>query len=115
MINLLSSTLPEGGKIVGVGEAALYATIGYLIVFLGISFLIFVVWAVGMFFKHGPQKFSKKIKTSALPVDKSIAQSTNDLDAQTIAVITAAIAAYYQQQQIPCEFVIKKIKRNTKI
>ena len=28
------------------------------------------------------------------------------------AVITAAITAYYQKQQIPCEFVIKKIKRN---
>ena len=114
-MNLLQATLPEGGKYATIGEAALFAGIGYLIVFLGIAFLILVVWAVGQFFKVVPQKFAKKDKVVDVPVKEAAPKVIDELDEQTIAVITAAIAAYYEKQQIPCEFVIKKIKRNSKI
>ena len=41
LYNLLS--VPEGGRIVGLGEATLYAALGFFTVFLGIAFLIAVV------------------------------------------------------------------------
>ena len=117
MLNLLTETVLENGKYVtraNIGEAALYALIGFSVVFLGIAFLVFVVWAIGKIFKVMPQKLQKKGKTESV-VTPQPEQDSNELDEQTIAVITAAIAAYYEQQQIPCEFVIKKIKRNSKI
>ena len=43
--NLLSSTNPT--REVPVEEAALYALLGFAIVFIGIVFLIFIVWLVG--------------------------------------------------------------------
>ena len=111
MWNLLSEILPEGGRFVGLGEAAIYALIGYLVVFVGIAFLILVVWLLGL----GIEKFTKMAKKKAAVVTTPVVEKAQDeesLDDETVAVITAAITAYYQKQQIPCEFVIKKIKRN---
>ena len=96
---------------VDVGTAALYALIGYLVVFLGISLLVLVVWLLGLGFKHLPQKFQKKVKVEKTVEAVQTPMQVEALDDQTVAVITAAIAAYYQKQQVPCEFVIKKIKR----
>ncbi|MBQ8427686.1 MAG: OadG family protein, partial [Clostridia bacterium] len=88
--------------------------IGQIVVFLGIAFLVFIVWAVGKLLNKMPKKKEKEEEVALAPTTP-ISQPSDDLDEQTIAVITAAIAAYYQQQQIPCEFIIKKIKRNSKI
>lgn len=96
---------------VDLGTAALYAVIGLLVVFIGIAFLVLVVWLLGLAFTHLPQKFEKKEKVLEKVETPATTVAVEDLDEQTVAVITAAIAAYYQKQQIPCEFVIKKIKR----
>lgn len=114
MFNLLAKVIENGKEItrIGLGEAALYALIGQVVVFVGIAFLVLIVWAVGLAFKRLPGKPDKKEKS--VPVETIVNESvpnSNELDAETIAVITAAIAAYYEEQQIPCEFVIKKIKR----
>ena len=77
--------------------------------------LISVVWLVGRVI-NAP----KTTKKEKLPVETSpqtapttqISVGESEVDEETQAVITAAITAYYQKQQIPCEFVIKKIKRN---
>ena len=111
MWNLLSEVLPEGGRFVGLGEAAIYALIGFFVVFLGISFLILVVWLVGLAIGKFTNGAKKKAAAKVEPVVQAV-QDNAMLDDETVAVITAAIAAYYQKQQIPCEFVIKKIKRN---
>ena len=97
-----------------IDEALLYAGIGFLVVFLGIAFLVLVVWAIGLAIGKvtAAQKKAKPVeKVEAAP--QAISQA-EELDDQTVAVITAAIAAYYQKQQIPCEFVIKKIRRTNK-
>lgn len=39
------------------------------------------------------------------------ASDANELDEETVAVITAAIMAYYQNSNPKCEFTIKRIKR----
>ena len=111
MLDLLAITF---GYKATLDEALLYAGIGFLVVFLGIGFLVLVVWAIGAAISKvtAAQKKVKTVeKAEAVP---QVSLPSEDLDEQTVAVITAAIAAYYQKQQIPCEFVIKKIRRTNK-
>ena len=117
--NLLkvSDQLAQQGypKEIGIGEAAIYPLLGFVVVFVGIAFLIFVVWLVGKIMtatggktKEAPKQEKAEV-APALPV-----QATTDgeeLSEETIAVITAAIMAYYTQQNKKCEFTVKRIKR----
>ena len=97
-----------------VGEAALYAVIGFLVVFVGIALLISVVWFVGRVI-NAP----KTTKKEKLPVETSpqtapttqISVGESEVDEETLAVITAAIMAYYEKQTSKCEFTVKRIKR----
>ncbi len=112
MFNLLTNTLPEGGRMVEVPEALLYALIGFLVVFAGIALLIAVVWAVGKVMSTvnptaQPKKVEVKPKqTQAVPVINE-----NDVDEETVAIITAALMAYYQKTNPKCGFTVKRIKR----
>ena len=114
LTNLLTNaTLPEGYQEVSIGTASLYALIGYLIVFAGIAFLIFIVWLVGKFMTK-PQPAVKNVK-----IDEKVALDTSELDAglddevdeETAAVIMAALMAYYETNYPKCEFTVKRIKR----
>lgn len=98
------------------GEAALYAGLGFLVVFVGIAFLIFIVWAVGKLIPFIEGKASKpKAKPAAQESAATPLQTTagndDELSDEVLAVITAAIAAYYQQENKKCEFTVKRIKR----
>lgn len=112
--NLLTSSassLPEGGKDIGVGEAAIYALIGLAVVFVGIAFLIFIVWAVGKLMEkvsNKPQKDVSKKAEATAPVE---AANEEEISEETIAVIMAALTAYYQTNNPKCEFTLKRIKR----
>lgn len=98
------------------GDAALTALIGFIVVFLGISFLIFIVWLVGKIMHKG-QKAAKPVeKTEKKQPVKEIAPKENivveeEISEETVAVITAAIMAYYQKNNPKCEFTVKRIKR----
>ena len=97
-----------------IGEAALYALVGFSVVFLGISFLIFVLWAVGrvMTFlekKKAEPKEAAKVETTA--EQASASENGEEISEETIAVITAAIMAYYVKENRKCEFTVKRIKR----
>ena len=109
----LLTQLPEGGRYVEIPEALLYALIGFLVVFAGIAFLIFVVWAVGKVLSL--KKVGNSVKTEVKPVEKPKATApvaqTNDIDEETVAVITAALMAYYQKTNPSCGFTVKRIKR----
>ncbi len=110
--NLLTSLADDPFRIAKGGEAPLYALLGFLIVLLGIAFLIFVVWAVGklMVLFEKKQAASKKQK-EPIKVQPIIEQSEEELSDEVVAVITAAIAAYYQKENKKCEFTVKRIKR----
>ena len=112
MWSLLSSTLPEGGRFATLGEAAIYALIGFAVVFLGISLLVFIVWGLGQAFEKIPKALKKKEQPKPAQELQQESVATAEIDDETVAVIMAAITAFYQKEQIPCEFVIKKIKRN---
>ncbi len=109
--NLLTSAADDRFRSANLGEAALYAGLGFLIVFVGIAFLIFIVWAVGQLITKFEQKAAKPVKESAPKPEVVAATSEDELSDEVIAVITAAIAAYYQQENKKCEFTVKRIKR----
>ena len=115
LTNLLTSaSLPEGYQEVSIGTASLYALIGYLIVFAGIAFLIFVVWLVGKFMTK-PQPAVKKEESIdekiALDMPMQDAVLEDEVDEETAAVIMAALMAYYETNYPKCEFTVKRIKR----
>ena len=98
---------------VSISEAALYALLGYLVVFLGIAFLILVVWLVGKIVSSIENK-SAKTEAEVSTVAESLAASEpveDELTEETVAVITAALMAYYQKNNPKCEFTVKRIKR----
>ena len=117
LLDLLAKALPEGYQDVSVGVAALYALIGFLVVFLGIAFLIFVVWAVGKIMDRTNvtaknKKSTHEKETAQETVAESLAVSDADeVSEETVAVITAALMAYYQKNNPKCEFTVKRIKR----
>ena len=92
-------------------ESLLYGALGFAVVFVGIAFLIFVVWLVGLIMAKATQKAkpqNKKMKETS----PSIPQTQEDeIDEETLAVITASIMAYYQANKPKCDFVVKRIKR----
>lgn len=104
-------------KDVPVSEAALYALLGFAVVFLGISLLIFIVWAVGKIISkvnlaQTKAKETKEINKTDNAVSQSLAVADGDeISEETVAVITAAIMAYYQNEQPKCEFKVKRIKK----
>jgi len=113
-MNLLTnSALPEGYQEVSIGTASLYALIGALVVFAGITFLIFVVWLVG--------KLMAKISEAPAPIKEKVEKKqetpiatpteVEEIDPETVAVIMAALTAYYETSYPKCKFTVKRIKR----
>ncbi len=102
-------------RAVSVGEAALYALLGFLVVFLGIAFLIFVVWLVGKIvglIENKKTQTETKTETPAVAESLAVGENVEDeLTEETVAVITAALMAYYQKNNPKCEFTVKRIKR----
>ena len=113
MYNLLS-VAADKYRTPPVGEAALYALLGFLVVFVGIAFLILVVWAVGKIMTKTEK--AKKTKEASKQKAESVAKpsevnAVEEISEETVAAITAAIMAYYQQEQKKCEFTVKRIKK----
>ncbi len=101
-------------KYVNLGEAALYALIGFLVVFAGISFLILIVWLVGKLMAK-TNDFLKSKKEDPI-VKKELERvpapvQSEEIDEETVAVIMAALMAYYEKNNPKCEFTVKRIKR----
>lgn len=112
--NLLTSSLPEGYTKATIDEATLYALIGFLVVFAGIAFLIFVVWLVGkLMAKTSDSSNAQEENTTAIKEIERIPApiQSEEIDEETVAVIMAALMAYYEKNNPKCEFTVKRIKR----
>ena len=114
---LLSS---DPTRFVKLGEASLYALIGFMVVFFGIAFLIFVVWAVGRLMakmngtiQPEPKKVkeTEKEKEAETQQPQVIASVEEEISEGTVAVIMASLIAYYEKNNPKCEFTVKRIKR----
>ena len=104
----------------GIGEASLYALLGFAVVFVGILFLIFIVWATGKIIsalegkaqtKKEKTKQTAKAEENSVTENTATAVQTNEIDEETVAIITAAIMAYYQKNNPKCEFTVRRIKK----
>ena len=89
-------------------EATLYALLGFLVVVIGIAFLILIIWLVG---KVMGDKTSTKSVVTAPKQAEPVPLQKDEIDEETLAVITAALMAYYQNENPKCEFRVKRIKR----
>ena len=69
---MLTNLLTNNPVIATIPEAALYALIGYLVVFFGIAFLIFVVWLVGLIMQRSTSKGTKIAKQEAVKISEYI-------------------------------------------
>lgn len=112
VLNLLTSAT-EKSRDIPVGESALFALLGFLVVVVGIAFLIAVVWLIGRAMSAKKSDSAPTPKQTAQP---QVAQSLAVADAEgipseTIAVIMAALTAYYEKTNPKCEFTVKRIKR----
>lgn len=110
MWNLLA-TAADKTRVVDIGEVALLALLGFVIVVAGIAFLILVVWAVGKIMSSGAKKESQPKEVKAVETVELQATASDQVDEETVAVITAALMAYYVQENRRCEFIVKRIKR----
>lgn len=101
-------------KHIGIGEAAIDALLGFLVVFIGIALLVGIIWLVGYIMRKvsgkAPQKAEKKQKPAVVPKETPVKES-DGLSEEEVVVITAAIMAYYAKEKPKCEFTVKRIKR----
>ncbi len=99
------------------GEAALYALIGFVVVFIGIAIIIGIIWLVGLIMRKTnnleflTKKREKKVKCQAKAEESNQAASSEDIPDEVKVAIMAAIMAYYEEREEKCEFTVKRIKR----
>ncbi len=112
MLNTLLAATDKTREI-GLSEAALYAVLGFAIVFVGIAFLILVVWLVGKVMSAGGKANKKAVQTEKSEMAPVTAPTPEqeELSGETVAVIMASLMAYYERTNPKCEFTVKRIKR----
>lgn len=102
------------------GEAALYALIGFIIVFVGIFIIIGIIWLVGLLmrktnnFEFLSKGRNKKPKAEKETVNSQVTPETaacDEIPDEVKAAIIAAIMAYYQEKEEKCQFTVKRIRK----
>ena len=104
------------------GEAAIYALIGFVVVFVGIVILIGIIWLIGYIMrKTNDFEFLTKMRSKKEAVKQDVAQTersqisasneSDEIPDEVKAAIVAAIMAYYQEKEDKCQFTVKRIKR----
>lgn len=126
MLNFLLDIVPQtpGGTFDGnyyfsdrFGEPAIYALIGFLVVFIGIILIIAIIWLIGLLMRKTNNlafltNIGKKKKKKEVEADKNeVLAETDEIPDEVKAAIVAAIMAYYCEEKPECEFKVKRIKR----
>ena len=96
-----------------VGDGAFYAVFGFVFVFLGIALLVGIFAALGIIMKKvNARKPRVKKSKKGKPVEPTEPQAeVKAVSAAEVAAITAAIAMFYEGENVKCDFVVKRIKR----
>ncbi len=121
MLNLLAAMPgnPDLGQnpnhwYIGWTDALLYAALGFLVVFVGITILILIVWLMGLIMKKVNGLPKKEKQEEPLKQTPAVtAPVEEEIPDEVKAAIVAAIMAYYEseEQSCKCEFTVKRIKR----
>lgn len=115
MINNFLSLLNQEGSL-ELGEACLYALIGFAVVFAGIVLIILIIWLIGLLMRKTDNlaflnkigKNRKKVKGQV--IEEKISEE-EEISPEVRAAIIAAIMAYYTDEKPKCEFKVKRIKK----
>lgn len=93
-------------------ETGLFVLVlGMIVCFLGMALIVFVISGIGKIMTAAKNKKGTDGDSNAKKNDKAVNPSFNGVPEETVAAITAAIAAYYSQSGSRCEFIVKKIKK----
>ena len=96
-----------------VGDGAFYALFGLIFVILGITLLVLIFMGLGAIMKKVNERKNKKAATpktnEQTPVEAS--ESADGISPEVVAAITAALMAYYEEEHVKCDFVVRRIKR----
>lgn len=89
------------------GTGAFYALLGFVFVFLGIVLLVLFFTVFGLVMKKLGERKQEEVRESVVtaPVQEE------GISPELVAVISAAIAAYYEAAPQKCDFVVRRIKR----
>ena len=103
------------GSANGIGEALIYALIGFGVVFIGIVLIILIIWLIGLILRKTNNlaflhkiKFKKK-QEAVQPAETE--KVDDEISDEVKAAIIAAIMAYYDDEKPECDFVVRRIKR----
>lgn len=124
MPNLLLDIVPHkdgnyyfsGGFGSSLGEALIYALIGFVAVFIGITLIICIIWLMGFVLrKTNNFAFLKRLslkKRNKVNEPVTVTEEINDdVPNEVKAAIVAAIMSYYSTEKPKCEFRVKRIKK----
>lgn len=108
MYNLLDSWFK-----MSVGDGAFYAVFGLMFVVLGITLLVGILTGVGAIMKRVNGRNAKKIEEKRAPMPSPLPEAPVEegITPETVAAITAALMAFYEQENVKCDFVVRRIKR----
>ena len=93
-----------------IGDAAFYAIFGFAFVFLGIVLLIGIFMLLGLIMKQVNARKTKKQEAKAVPAEL-VPAVEEGVSPEVVAAITAALMAYYEEEKVKCDFVVRRIKR----
>lgn len=98
------------------GEAAIYALIGFIVVFIGIAIIIGIIWLVGLLMRKTNNlefltKKREKKKDKPETVQSAQTADSDEIPDEVKVAIMAAIMAYYEEREEKCQFTVKRIKR----
>ncbi len=107
------------GKVNGLGEALIYALIGFVVVFVGIVLIIFIIWLLGLLMRKTNNlaflskiSFKRKKKPDVSAPSVPVTESTDEeISPEVRAAIISAVISYLEQEAPQCEFKVKRIKR----
>ena len=92
-----------------VGDGAFYAIFGLLFVILGIALLVLIFMGLGAVMKRINERKKKETAKQAQSVTPAAVE--DGVSPEVVAAITAALMAYYEQETVKCDFVVRRIKR----
>lgn len=104
------TALLDGWFKLDLGEGAFYAVFGFLFVFVGIALIIAVFSLLGLIMKRAGGRKEKQEEERQSAVEGPLPPA-DTIPPETVAAITAAIAAYMQESPQKCDFVVRRIKR----
>ena len=105
------NALLDGWFKFNVGDGAVYALLGFVIVFLGIVLLVLIFTALGKVMTSLPKRKAKKSAEEPQISAPNESTAEGEIPPEVVAVITAAVAASLEGEKSKCEFVVRRIKR----